>query len=357
VCLLERGHAVSFTCGYHGWTYNTEGKLTGVPFHTEAYYDDLDRDSLGLVEVPRLESLGGLIFGCWDPEAAPLADYLGDMGWYLKRLVVARELGGLEIVATTRYRTRGNWKFIGENAAGDHYHTPTAHGAANRLGIRGADSGFEYAQADWGPFEIALDHGHGLGGVVTGRRTYEGDLARAEKMGREVVEYVTTRYERLLERLADTPAKPYVISHGNVFPNFSFIGGQTALRGWVFYLTLPKGPLESEVWQWLAVPRTAPRQVREGALTQFRREGHFPSGMFEQDDGEIFERSTDGTRSPQARKLQYHYGMGLRQEGRWPGQEHWDVHGLPGLVGPRFSEHNQRGFFTYWDELMHDGAR
>src|SRR5712692_50377 len=174
-------------------------------------------------------------------------------------------------------------------------------------------------------------------------------------MGPEVVDYVTTRYERLLERLADTPAKPYVISHGNVFPNFSFIGGQTALRGWVFYLILPKGALESEVWQWLALPRAAPRQVREGALTQFRREGHFAAGMFEQDDAEIFERSTDGTRSPQARKLQFHYGMGLRQEGHWPGQEQWDVQGLPGVIGPRFSEHNQRGFFGYWDQLVHDG--
>ncbi|HLH26107.1 MAG TPA: SRPBCC family protein [Chloroflexota bacterium] len=355
VCQLERGHALAFTCGYHGWTYNTEGQLTGVPFHAEAYYDDLDRAELGLLEVPRLEVFGGLIFGCWDPAAPPLAAYLGGMGWYLDRLVVAQELGGLDVAATTRYRTRGNWKFLAENAAGDHYHTPTAHGAANRLGIRGATSGFEYAQADWGPFEVALEHGHGLGGLVTGRETYERDLARARTMGPEVVEYVTTRYARLQERLADTPSKPYVISHGNVFPNFSFVGGQTALRGWVFYLIHPKGPTDSEVWQWLMLPRAAPPAVRAAALTQFRREGHFAAGMFEQDDAEIFERTTESTRSPRARELPFHYGMGLRQEGRWPGQEGWDIAGLPGLVGPRFSEHNQRGFYAYWAALVQAG--
>jgi hypothetical protein len=335
----------------------TGGNLIGVPFHTEAYYGDLDRGALGLLEVPRLEVFGGLIFGCWDAEAPPLADYLGGMGWYLDHLVVARDLGGLEMVATTRYHARGNWKFLAENAAGDHYHTPTAHGAANRLGIRGADSGFEYAQADHGPFEIALEHGHGLGGVVTGPSTYERDLARARTMGAEVVEYVQVRYARLLERLQDTPAKPYVISHGNVFPNFSFVGGQTALRGFVLYLLHPKGPLNTEVWQWVALPKAAPPQVRHAALTQFRREGHFAAGMFEQDDAEIFDRSTESTRSPRARALPFHYGMSLRQEGRWPGQEGWDIQGLPGLVGPRFSEHNQRGFYGYWQELMDHGER
>jgi hypothetical protein len=28
------------------------------------------------------------------------------------------------------------------------------------------------------------------------------------------------------------------------------------------------------------------------------------------------------------------------------------VEGLPGVVGPRFSEHNQRNFYRYWAELV-----
>ena len=95
--------------------------------------------------------------------------------------------------------------------------------------------------------KVALDHGHGLGGLVTGTVTYEADLKRAATLGQDVVDYVNTRYARLQERLNGAVARPYVFSHGNVFPNFSLIGGQTALRGWLFYLIVPQGPLTSEV--------------------------------------------------------------------------------------------------------------
>lgn len=37
--------------------------------------------------------------------------------------------------------------------------------------------------------------------------------------------------------------------------------------------------------------------------------------------------------------------MALHYDGEWPGQEEWDVKGLPGVVGPGFSEHNQRRFY------------
>src|SRR5262245_49036962 len=31
VCRAEEGHATSFMCTYHGWTYDLQGKLVGVP--------------------------------------------------------------------------------------------------------------------------------------------------------------------------------------------------------------------------------------------------------------------------------------------------------------------------------------
>jgi phenylpropionate dioxygenase-like ring-hydroxylating dioxygenase large terminal subunit len=36
-----------FACPYHGWTYDLEGKLIGVPFGKEGF-DSIDRDTLGL---------------------------------------------------------------------------------------------------------------------------------------------------------------------------------------------------------------------------------------------------------------------------------------------------------------------
>ncbi|HEY7065485.1 MAG TPA: Rieske 2Fe-2S domain-containing protein [Chloroflexota bacterium] len=357
VCQFERGNAVTFTCGYHGWSYNTEGKLSGVPFFEEAYYGDLDRDAWALAEVPRLESFGGLLFGCWDEQAPPLRAYLGEMAWYLERLLlVAEDLGGLEVAAASRYVANGNWKIPSENFAGDHYHTPTTHGSSFALRIRGSEGAFGGAQDPHGPFEVALEPGHGLGGIHTGAEPYEHDLARAERMGPDVMDFIKARYAALQRRLGDTPARPYCFSHGTVFPNFALGGGGSAMRGNAFYLFQPKGPLKTEVAQWIVVPRAMPQAVRDVVVQQFGSEGHFASGFFEQDDSENFERVTEATRTPIARRYPFFYGMALRQEGRWPGQEQWDVAGLPGVVGPRFSEHNQRKFYGYWAKLMADGA-
>jgi hypothetical protein len=44
--------------------------------------------------------------------------------------------------------------------------------------------------------------------------------------------------------------------------------------------------------------------------------------------------------------------MKVGYDGRWKNQETWDTEGLPGLVGPRFSEANQRRFYSYWARLM-----
>src|SRR5258708_29385998 len=35
LCNAEVGSSRSLTCIYHGWSYNREGKLTGVPFRSE----------------------------------------------------------------------------------------------------------------------------------------------------------------------------------------------------------------------------------------------------------------------------------------------------------------------------------
>ena len=44
LCRADTGNAATFTCAYHGWTYRNDGRLVGVPFHTEAYYGALERE-------------------------------------------------------------------------------------------------------------------------------------------------------------------------------------------------------------------------------------------------------------------------------------------------------------------------
>jgi len=351
VCLFPRGNAKAFTCAYHGWTYDTAGRLTGVPFHGEAYYGRLPREDWGLIEVPRVEQFGGLWFGCWDPAAPSLAAYLDGMAWYLDKFLLPLEaMGGLEVLES-RYQANGNWKIAAENFAGDHYHTPTTHGSSFKLGLADNYTQLEPAQLEHGPFEIALAHGHGLGGVYTGDKPYRDDLAVAERLGPEAVAYLQEWYGRLQERLRDTPAKPYSASHWNIFPNLGLVW-RSPLRAFNLFHLQPKGPTRLEVWQWALMPKAAPAVVKELAWAQNGRGGHFASGFFAQDDAENFDRVTEGSRTLMARQVPFNYAMGLEYEGHWPGQEQWDTRGLPGLVGPRFSEHNQRNFYRYWAERM-----
>src|SRR2546426_9389138 len=43
VSRAEEGHASSFMCTYHGWTYDLQGKLVGVPGFKDYYHEELDR--------------------------------------------------------------------------------------------------------------------------------------------------------------------------------------------------------------------------------------------------------------------------------------------------------------------------
>lgn len=357
VCLHDSGNARTFQCSYHGWSFATSGKLVGVPFVHEAYFDEFDRDHLGLVRVPRIDTHAGLVFGSWDPAAPPLETYLGDMGWYLTHFLSAEAYGGLVPMGDRYAHTlHANWKIIAENNAGDHYHTLTTHGSLYRIGLRAKRQGFEGEQSPYGPFEIAVGDGHAIGGVETDHEMYARELEQAAELGPEAVEWVEERHQRFLAALADSPVRAYSYSHANVFPNFSFFGRGGALNGRLLAVLHPRGPELTEVWQWFFVERDAPDVVKEFAWRNLGREGLVASGMFAHDDSENFERVTESTRGPIARRQPFHLAMGLGLEGRWPGQETWETAGLRGVVGPRFSEHNQRHFYRAWDVMMRGGA-
>jgi phenylpropionate dioxygenase-like ring-hydroxylating dioxygenase large terminal subunit len=191
VCLFDRGKTSTFTCSYHGWSYNLQGRLTGVPILDEAYWGELDKSGLGLVAIPRLDHFGSLWFGSWDPAGESLSEYLGDLTWYLDPLLIAKHLGGLEVVGgRSSYRASANWKILAENNAGDHYHTLTTHGSVYKLGLRNRSQGFEGEQGRNGPFEIAIMPGHGIGGIETDPALYDRELSQARSLGPEAVEWV-----------------------------------------------------------------------------------------------------------------------------------------------------------------------
>ena len=90
VCLFDYGSAATFTCSYHGWSFNTEGQLSGVPFYQEAYYGELDKSQWGLPEVAQMCNFYGSIWATWDRKAPSFEDYLGPFAGWVRRWWMSR---------------------------------------------------------------------------------------------------------------------------------------------------------------------------------------------------------------------------------------------------------------------------
>ena len=363
VCLFDRGRANTFTCSFHGWQYDTQGKLVGVPFFDTAYLGRLNRDELKLVEPPRVEVYGGMIFASWDMAIASLRDYLGAFTWYLDRLLVHEHLGGMQVVGgRQRFFMPTNWKLLADNFAGDDYHVPTTHASYFKI-MTGRSESFSSVRSvlhDALQVSVGYSSGvpHGLGVLRLGPETslYESDLATADRLGAEAVDWVKERYRRIQEHYGNDPVQVQVFSNGNIFPNLSMISSGAAFLGRGLIQWHPRGPLKTEGWEWCVVEKDAPKIVKETAIRALTTR-QSAAGMIQSDDTENFERATDNLASHVAKKQPFHYAMAMGFDQDHPALQEfrdkgWPIDHLPGLVGPFNWEVNQRQFYRYWAELM-----
>ena len=44
VCRYDDGNTLVFTCPFHGWSYDTDGRLVGVPYYDAAYHGGVNGD-------------------------------------------------------------------------------------------------------------------------------------------------------------------------------------------------------------------------------------------------------------------------------------------------------------------------
>jgi len=113
------GTCRQFTCKYHAWRYGLDGELTFIQQEDEFF--GVDKGQYGLKAV-RCEIWEGFIFVNLDPEAAPLADYLGELAKGLE----GYPFGEMTEVYTYRAEIGSNWKlFI--DAFAEFYHAPVLH--------------------------------------------------------------------------------------------------------------------------------------------------------------------------------------------------------------------------------------
>lgn len=92
-----------FVCGYHAWSYDHEGRLTGIP--GEDTFGDIDKDDYGLVRLSCAER-AGIVYVCLTPGMSMDIDaWLGPVLPYLE---------ALELDKCTHFTTKElpgpNWK-------------------------------------------------------------------------------------------------------------------------------------------------------------------------------------------------------------------------------------------------------
>lgn len=130
----RRGKANSHACIYHQWTYDLDGRLTGVPYRrgidgAGGYPADFDPTCHGLPPL-RVAVYNRVIFVSFSDAAPPIEDYLGEELCARLKRTFSRPV---YLLGYQRQRIRGNWKLIVENVK-DAYHGALLHAFNSRFG-------------------------------------------------------------------------------------------------------------------------------------------------------------------------------------------------------------------------------
>jgi hypothetical protein len=217
LCAAERGRARTFTCPYHGWTYDLEGALLGVPY--PGGYTAFDKSEHGLLHAARVASYRGFVFVSFSVTGITLAEHLGTATKLIDRSCDLSPSGEIELTAGwVRHRCAGNWKMLPENDS-DGYHLGFVHRALFQTvrmqyqRVVGDEKAIKAVVRDWGNGHIEIDWSPG----------YEGPFEWfGGASGPVIDEYVATIERRdgaetARRRIVEGPA------HALIFPNL-FLG-------------------------------------------------------------------------------------------------------------------------------------
>lgn len=353
VCRTDRGNAPLLRCIYHGWTFARDGTFRGAPFKGEMYPQGFDKQSVS-IRAARVEVCAGIVFMCWDEDAPPLDEYLGDFRWYLKALL-ERTDDGLEVVGSPqRFVINANWKVASEQFAGDAYHASQLHKSLGEL--RGMDPNDPQV---WGMCDtkVATLQGHGVicfhqanrfGRSVPGFA----DLPAIEKlrlfpppgMPSEMVDQLPARFPpHELNALADTPP-----SNGIVFPNLGIWSTTSMLPDGTLtsFLSLrtyvPHGVDQFEFVMWVLAEKGSSDTFRENML-RVTSLAQGAAGFVEQDDAEVWPSASAGGRGFIGRQntLKYLASSEHQPPPDWPGG---------GIVATDFSRDDSQ--WLWWNRYF-----
>ncbi|MCY4363589.1 MAG: Rieske 2Fe-2S domain-containing protein [Gammaproteobacteria bacterium] len=137
ICETESGNARPFRCPYHGWVFDTDGRLISSSLHGD-YGDFTVADAdLNVRAVPRMTNYRGFVFVNLCDDGPGLEQALGPMMSAIDNLLDRSPEGAVELIpGIHRHVFPGNWKLLLENIS-DAAHPPFVHASSNEAGTKG----------------------------------------------------------------------------------------------------------------------------------------------------------------------------------------------------------------------------
>lgn len=308
ICRRDSGNQKTFQCFYHAWTFDSDGRLIGVP-DEETFGPTFDKSRFGLVEVPRMESYRGFIFASYDPNVVDLVDYLGNARDYIDAIMDAAEVaarfsangrgngdaaaadgsewqGGLSVLrGTHRYGIKANWKLLVENSFDGYHLGPTHQTYFQFLRDQNVD-----VSPSTGSMRL-LDNGHA---VIEYTGSWGRPIARwASQFGEAPRAELEALRERIIAELGETGYRMAELNRNLfIYPNlFVMDNNATALR-----VIEPTAPEYMDVTQYELAPRVEHPTVRKVRLESYVTFAG-PGGLATPDDVEALESCQQGAHS------------------------------------------------------------
>lgn len=120
IVTAEHSCLKAITCPYHAWSYDLDGRLRAVP-DSDRFSQGLDLVALSLKRV-KVEVWAGLVWINMDPDAGPLADFLGPVQDRLAPYHFER----MRLVKDQTVHLDANWKTAVDNF-NEQYHVDFLH--------------------------------------------------------------------------------------------------------------------------------------------------------------------------------------------------------------------------------------
>ena len=285
------GNTKSFFCFYHGWSYNINGELDGVPGKA-SYPPSFDVTRLGLAEPSHVDSYKGFIFLSFNKDAVPLVEYLAGATEYIDLIVDQSPSGKMEVIqGTQEYDMKANWKLLVENSFDD-YHLITTHSTWLNYMKR---SGVEIKKPEKGH----LMPSHGAGKVLgNGHAVIDNVNFRGRPVAKWIPLYgestkaeIQKIREELIDRLGPDRANRVAETNRNlvIFPNLVLNDG-SAVTIRTFH---PVKPDLMNVTAWALGPEEESETARAVRLDSFLT-FYGPGGFATPDDVEALESVQKG---------------------------------------------------------------